>query len=232
MLLVLDECLEGKKKVLGCLCLPSEIFPDLEKQVSKVRLVEKLWGELKWNKITDGYFTKYSKVISNYFSSSQVTFHSWSFEIPDPIAMRTYYENNPKTVIYKQAYLLIRSVIRKCNNAGYTGSFYILPDETGSLGNTEYRKTQKLLTDDTKIQPKAVIDYCMPGNSACCGALQVVDLCTGAVNCLLNNLKPSNVQKKLIEALEEINGDISIISELPTLPKLYEYKMHYFNCVR
>lgn len=230
MLLALDESLEGTYKVVGCLCVPLDLFPDTEKKFISNRIDEKVWAELKWQKISSSYLDKYKKFITSYFESSGCTFHSWAYKIPAQDLLSKYYDSDANKVIYKQAYMLIRSVMWKCINNGYTGPFYVLPDESGSLGKSEYTITQKLLNLDPRIRPHPSIEYCSPGNSTVCGALQISDICTGAVSSVVNKLAISPASQEIINTLTSINEGIPIDFQFPSLPSLHQYKIHHNLC--
>ena len=124
--------------------------------------------------------------------------------------------------------MLIRSVIWKCRNSGYSGSFYILADESGCLGTEEYQTTKKLLLTDSKIRPKPVIDFCTTGNSNSCGAMQVSDLCTGAVMSKYDSSYSSQTAcLEFSRHLVNINSGIELNFSPRNLPKINDLKLHH-----
>lgn len=227
MFLALDESFEGDYCSIGCVCLPSDKLPELEHRASQYRLKERLWGELKYSKITNTYLQKYIGFLEVVFSFEQLTFHSWTYKKPSAEEIRDFYLNEAGTVMYRQAYLLLRSIIRKNINSGYRGSYYILPD-TSERSIREYATTQKLLASDSNINPKPSIDFCSEGNSAVCSALQAADICTGAVQSLYSSAASSkDCVKSIVDSLQTINSGVPIDNSPTRLPALADYRLHH-----
>lgn len=228
MFLALDECIGNDYVTLGCICISTEKLPQIEKSFIQKRIEHKCWGEVKWSKITDGYRVKYQELANCYLADEDVTFHSWTYKKPNAIERSIYYGlgTSQNDVIFRHAYLLIRSVIRKCKNSGYNGSFYVVADDSGS-GPNEYKKTNELLQADSAISGPTTLDFCSTGNSTVIGALQVVDLCTGAVTSYYDDGLKNNSNQKFVKHLVELNGSIPLNFSPSRLPKLKEYKMHH-----
>lgn len=228
MFIALDESISTNFLTIGCVVLPKAKLPELEKKQVQTRLDYKLWGEIKWSKGTQSYLEKYKLFLGNYLLDKEVTFHSWTLKRPTADEIRRYYDGDGKKILYKHAYLLIRNVIRKCRNAGYKGEFYVLPDTTGEMGKNEYVETQKILKSDSNIYPPATVEFCAEGNSQVCGALQVADLCTGAVGYTYEkDFKDTSYSEGIVDYLKEINGGIDINFEYPSLPRMKQFKLHH-----
>lgn len=229
--LALDESQEGNHITLSCICVPLELIPTLEKLYITSRIKNRVWGEVKWSKITDTYLEKYKELINVYLSNSEVTLHTWSYIQPPTDEIRNYYDGKPGTVIYKQAYLLIRSVIRKCVNSSFADKFYIVPDATGKLGKEQYQLTQQYLIQHKSqiVSPNGItIDYCSPGDSQVCGAIQIADITAGAVrHCYNQSQQDPSCANSLVEYLNELNEGIPINQHFPRLPKLTDFKIHH-----
>lgn len=229
MFIALDESYSSNFTVIGCLVLPKEKLPDLEKEYIQSRLDKKLWGEIKWSKATECYWDKYKEILGNYLSKPEVTFHSWCYKNPTREELNSYYDDEKNKPLYKHSYLLIRNVIRKCRNMGYKGDFYIVPDTTGRMGKFEYSETQKILKEDTLIYPRATVEFCAEGNSQVCGALQIADLCIGAVRYTYEREYKNDpiIADEIVKYLTKINEELPINYSHPTLPKIEQFKMHH-----
>lgn len=228
MFLALDESIGSTHVTIGCLCIPQSRMSSLEKAFIDKRLELKCWGEVKWSKITTSYLPKYLELLKTYLYDDEVTYHSWTYKIPSSRDRKQYYGENVSEdqVVFRQAYLLLRSVIRKCKNNGYNGSFYIVADDSGS-GLVEYRKTNELLSTDPNIRGETILDFCSTGNSAVLSALQAVDLCTGAVmSCYDSSFNTTN-GRKLRQELEALNSGVPINFSPTRLPSLTDAKLHH-----
>lgn len=229
MFLALDESLGTTYNTISCVCLHEETLVELEKNLVKFRLDNKLWGELKWQKISSRYTDKYIQFLEHYIGAAGVTFHTWTFKKPTRKELIDHYDSDKSKIVYVQAFLLIRSVIWKHRNSGYKGSYYILADSTEERGIYEYKTTNRLLRNDRRIFPKAEIDFCSTGASHICSALQIADLLAGATNHKyeLCSTGFEAGQNKIIDYLEEKNNNVPLNLSAPKLPKLYEFKIHH-----
>ncbi len=229
MFLAIDESIAQQSVTLGCLCVPIEDLPKFEADHIQKRLEQKVWGEIKWERISKIYLEKYKTIISSYLLKKSVTFHSWTYNKPSPKEIHDFYGGDSNKVIYKHAYILIRSVIRKCRNSGYRGPFYIVSDSTGKLGQQEYKITKNLLTTDPRFSPPLKLDFCSQGNSQVCGALQICDICTGATRYLsVHDVKKDpEAANEIVKMLEKINNGIPINLLTPTFPNLFDFKIHH-----
>ena len=214
---------------LGCLCVPIKYLPNLEAQFVSKRIEHRLWAEIKWNKITTNYLPKYLDFLSTYLANNKVTYHSWTYLKPTRQVLDGYYGGDKECVLYRQTYLLIRNVIRKYHNSSYNGPFTIIPDETGSRGQREYKSTHDLLNSDGYIKPKPNIEFCAQSDSKVLGALQICDLCTGAVHYLYDHELSQDTESAnaVINLLQNINSGIPINYSPISLPKVEEYKLHH-----
>lgn len=229
MFLALDESMGSSHVTLGCLCLPEAKLPELEAGFIKNRLEHKVWAEVKWSRLGKPYCDKYKTIVGDYLASPDVTFHSWTYKIPSGEERKTFYDGlDASKVVYRHAYLLIRTVIWKCRNSGYSGNFYILADETGKLGKDEYKITQDLLKNDSRIRPAPVIDFCATGSSISCGAMQVADLLTGAVMSQYDNgFSKQDACTDFVGHVVSLNGGTPLTYSPGAFPKLNEQKLHH-----
>lgn len=229
MFLAVDESFEGPHTTHGCLCVPLEKLPEYEGIHIKKRLEHKVWAEIKWEKLSSSYLPKYSDILRSYLSQPDVTFHSWTYEKPTAKEIKEFYADSKRKIPYCHAYMLIRSVIWKCQNDGYRGPFYIVPHTTGKVGEEEYETTRELLLKDRNIYPRPRVEFCSQGSAQVCGALQVCDICTGAVQ---YKYDPSLTESKsnadaIISLLESLNGGIPITYSPIKLPSIKEFKLHH-----
>jgi hypothetical protein len=234
MFLALDESIGSQYTTVGCLCLPDDQLSHLEFDFINLRLRHKVWAEVKWEKISKAYCQKYKDILSAYLSHGDVTFHSWTYRTPSSEERTRHYNGiSAEKVIYRHAYMLIRSVIWKCRNAGYQGSYYILADETGSLGQEEYKTTQSLLKGDSNIKPSPNIDFCTTGNSMSCGAMQVSDICAGAVMSHYDEKYSGQAAcKSIVDHLKSLNQGRELNFSPSKLPTLKSAKLHHYLCDR
>ena len=222
MFLCLDESFSSKHTAIGCLSLPLDTLRQCESTFLNNRINEKVWGELKWDKVSERYCQKYLEFLKCYFSSEQVYFHSWVYENNCAEAKRP-------TTIYKHAYCLIRSVIRKLLKQGFDGSFYIVADSTGEFGHREYKTTQDLLARDRGIHPQAKIAFCDQGDSGVCGAIQVCDIYTGATRYAYSrDKKDPEKADEIVDWLRKVNKGVPINYCYPCFPGLKQFKIHHF----
>ena len=226
MFIALDECIGKKYTTLGCICLPKQELPALEKSFLERRLQEKCWGEIKWSKITDNYLGKYKHLADVYLKHESATFHSWTYEKVGVTDRLLHYGGaSQDDIIFRQAYLLIRSVIWKCSNYGYREPYYIVADDSGK-GVREYKKINELLQKDSAVKRQAAIEFCSTGNSAAFGCLQIADLYTGAVASCYDELgNPTSIA--LRDYFQSANKDVPLSFSPAKLPTLDAYKMHH-----
>lgn len=229
MFLGVDESFNGDYTTLGCIAIPLNLLPDYEKDYISTRLKEKVWAEVKWSKLTESYLGKYKVILKNYLSQKDVTFHSWTYKKPTREELNRFYSGDKDKVIYRQAYLLLRNVIRKVSNSGNEEPFYIVADETGPLGLEEYKITRDLLVGDKYINPHPKLEFCSQGNSQICGALQICDVLTGATQFLYDSKKVVDdyTANELICFLKEINKGVPINNSCPAFPRLDDFKIHH-----
>lgn len=230
MFLALDESLEGKTTVIGCLCFPMTDFAELESKAMNIRAIQRLWSEMKWNKINDTYGEKYLKYISAYLDNTNVTFHSWAYD-DLPLAERVLRHRtaDKKMIFYKHCYALIRAVMKKCIAAGVY-DFYIVADSTGPLGNEQYKIITDYLKADRRFPVTPNLICCTTGDSATVNALQVADIATGCIaQACYTQRKLNDGKKKIHSYLLKSNQGIEL-DITPKVPgKLEEAKFHHCN---
>lgn len=213
MFLLLDESEENHKMILGGLLISEKKLPDFEFKFVKLRIKHKLFGELKWQRI-DQYYKRYCDFIDLFFDEKDTTFHSICYR-------------RGGVDKYKAAYILIRTITWKLQNAGITEPLYVLFDNDGKLGDDEAREIRKIAAKDKKF--KQELEFCSQGTSHILGALQVADLITGAVCSVVNSIESSPHRQKVVDHITKKNSDIELSWSSLSLPKLDSLKIHFFD---
>ncbi len=213
MFFALDESEEHQKKVLGGLLLPETDLPNLERDFVALRVKHKLFGELKWTRI-DQYHIRYRDFLDLFFDGKGITYHS--------ICFRRGGEQK-----YRAAYVLIRTITWKLQNAGINEPMYVLFDNDGNLGEREVEEIKKIVAGDRMFKQK--LEFCNQGTSHVLGALQLSDIITGAV-CAAVNQAPMHQNKKSVhDYIMRKNNGVALDRTSALLPKLNELKIHYFD---
>lgn len=192
MLITCDESIDCTIKIVGSISVPFEDFFLYEDYVNRERIKNRVFGELKWQKLgeTGKYYDFYLSAIKKLFENDNVIFHSNS------------YRGNK----YKAGYALIRSVSWKLSNMGYKDNLGILFDEEGQRGQMEVRYSRKVLNKDPNIQSDFI--FCEQLDSKMFNILQITDLLTGCVAYKKNSEelqtknKLNSVKEEFIKTLE------------------------------
>lgn len=211
MFLALDESTEYSGRVFGAFSLPNEELSGFEKEWVELRLKHKLFGEIKWHNINQ-YYKRYFDFLDLFFKREKASFHSIRFR-----------EKDKK---YNSAYVLIKEISWKMENAGMNEPLFVLFDENGNLGEREMKKIKEIAEIDRKFKLK--IDFCNQGKSHVLGALQIADIITGATATKINNITVGENKRAIIKYIESHNDGIPLEWSPEKLPGLYEYKIHYF----
>jgi len=213
MFLILDESEEHQKMVLGGVLLSDDDLPSLECEFVKLRIKHKLFGEIKWNRI-DQYYKRYCEFINLFFDNKKITFHSICYR-------------RGGTDKYRAAFVLIRTVTWKMQNAGINEPLYVIFDNDGNLGDTEAREIRKIAEKDPRFKQK--LEFCSQGTSHLLGAMQIADLLTGAVSSTINSDSVSVERSSVVAHITTKNKGIPLSWASLTLPKLFDYKIHFFD---
>jgi hypothetical protein len=213
MFLALDESEENGKKVLGGILLSEKLLPALEADFVSLRVKHKLFAELKWNKI-DQYYKRYCEFIDLFFNDPNITYHSICYR-------RT---GDQK---YRAAFVLIRTITWKLQNAGINEPLYVLFDNDGSLGDHEAREIKKIAATDRRFKQR--LEFCSQGTSHVLGALQLADLLTGAVCSAINGIALAVEPKHVHDHIQAKNNGVPLDWASARLPKLNDLKIHYFD---
>lgn len=210
MFLFLDESSQYKKKLIGCLLVPKDLVPNIEKEFVELRIKHKLFGEIKWSQI-DKYYKRYIDFLDLFLGNKQITFHSICYRYKK----------------YNAAFSLIRTISWKLQNAGINKSLWILFDNDGRIGKQETEQIKKIAKSDIKF--KHSIDFCNQGASQVLGCLQLTDIITGAVCSVANKVSISKEKKAIIEHITEVNSNLPLDFSNIGLPMLQDRKIHYFD---
>ena len=214
MFLALDESEEHEKKVLGGLLLPEIDLPKLEHDFVALRVKHKLFGELKWTRI-DQYHGRYCDFLDLFFDNKNITYHS--------ICFRRGGEQK-----YRAAYVLIRTITWKLQNAGINEPMYVLFDNDGNLGAREAKEIKKIAAGERAFKQK--LEFCSQGVSHILGALQLSDIITGALCAAVNKAHMHQDKKAVHDYIVKRNNGVGLDWERSArLPKLNELKIHYFD---
>lgn len=197
--------------VLGGVLIPQEEVPLLERDFVSLRIKHKLFGEIKWQNI-DKYYARYLEFIDLFFEY-KATFHSICYRV--------------HTKKYRAAYVLLRTITWKIQNAGLSNSLFVLFDNDGSLGQLETKTIGEIAPKDARF--KRQLEFCSQGSSHVLGLLQLSDLLTGAVCSVVNKNKLSAEKQKVVDHITKKNQGIPLDWSSIKLPGLNDFKIHYLD---
>lgn len=212
MFLSVDESDKGSKKVIGITVCSKEKLPLFEEKCVDFRLKNKVFGEMKWTKLSKTYYKAYADFIDIFFDFKDLTFHSVRYTNKD--------DKN------KIIYLLIRTICWKLSIAGNTNSLCILLDEDCICGSNMIKTIQDYLRKDHRIRQD--IDFLNQGKSHILNISQVTDLIAGAVRFKINGSTSNKNSRQFIDHLE-FKGGSPIDHADPNMPKLNDYKIHHWQ---
>lgn len=180
MYIILDESLDETDKVIGCVCIPDDVFEELEAVALSFRVRNNLWGELKWNGINSQYASKFIEFLDIYLTHPQVTFHTWAYREFDTTKRMQVYQKTDKTAIfYSQCYALIRSAMQSCFADDRKFDFRILADSTGRTGEINYKEMREMFANDRRTSMFRLNSF-VTADSKSLNAFQAVDMVIGA----------------------------------------------------
>lgn len=181
MYLILDESLRETDKVIGCVCIPDDIFEELEAKALAYRIKNNLWGEVKWKAINSAYAAKIIGFLDIYLQHPMVTFHTWAYkEFPASKRIDIYGRTDVNEIFYSQCYALLRSTMDSCFAETKKFDFRILADSTGKAGEINYQKMREMFAKDRRTNHFR-LNSCIPVDSKALNAVQAIDLVTGAI---------------------------------------------------
>jgi len=111
-------------------------------------------------------------------------------------------------------------------NAGQNEPLFILFDNDGSIGEKETLGIKKIAKTDGAFKQK--VEFCSQGTSHILGALQLADVLVGSV-CSKVNGELVNKKREFVVRYIESKNKLPLDWSSERLPKLYEYKIHYFD---
>lgn len=214
MFIALDESKRLRRKIVGGILLDRDFLADFEKKFVSLRLEHKLFGEIKWNNINQ-YYNRYLKFLDIFFDEKRATFHAICYR-----------DEKQK---YRAAYVLLRTISWKIQNAGISKPMFVLFDNDGSFGKDGTEKIREYAPKDIKFKCK--LDFCNQGESHVLGILQLSDILTGAVCAVVNGTTGiiSENKKKVVDYITKKNNNCPINFSDLRLPGLFENKIHYFD---
>ena len=238
MFLFIDESQSKSQEYtcFGCLCIEDKAFYNLEAKLLKGRVDTKLWGEIKWSKIgskQSAYNKKYKQLFELYISEPKLTFHSYAYDKKLAGSRGRELKKDPNRP-FKQVYPLIKNVIRKCQNHGYKGEYYIIADNFPGAP-AGYKQIREYLNRDRQILPTSIIAFCSVADSAIVAGLQMVDICTGIISTKIpKGYQPDKInpdKAAIMRCLEGFNKNYRL-GDTPEggLPDLYNYdkSQHFY----
>lgn len=213
MFLAIDESMTARGNgVWGGLLLSDEAFKNFEADFLLLRLKHKIFGEVKWAKISSVYLESYLSFVDLFFDTDTVTFHAFRFRL--------------RKQQYNAAYTLIRQVTWKLENSGINEPLWVLFDKDGALGAMETKKIREFASVDRRF--KQELAFCEQGSSHVLGCLQVADILTGAMRSSLYGA--SGAKKQVYDYILNRNEKpLDWAMNFKRLPSLYDHKIHYFD---
>lgn len=234
MVLCIDECKSNNPQTLGCLTMPVKTFKQVEAEALNYRLSANLWGELKYTAINNSYLTKYQDFLDIFLSQRAVTFHSWSFDSKfkhsDPSV-------SPNDLLYRNTYMLIRSVIvkyQKYVRKNYLGAqleFIVMIDESGDKGLSSAKQFQEYFSKDNRISDfMTEFSFLSTCNSTINNSMQAVDILTGLTASYYSKTNPHPSKIILRDNVSKKYNDGVMLFKVRsrTLPSLFDYKIHAY----
>jgi len=211
MFLAFDESEEYSKKIFGVITIPEKEIPELEKEWTELRMKHKLFGEIKWTNIDKNY-KNYFDFLNLFFEKRRANFHSICFRSKDQK--------------YKSAYILIKAISWKMKKSGIEEPLFILFDNDGNTGKKETEIIKEYLKKDKDF--KLEVEFCNQGVSHVLSIIQLTDLIAGATASKANKIKENKEKTAIINHIEsKSNTPLGWASG--RFPRLYEYKIHYFE---
>lgn len=217
ILVLSDESIKYNRKVVGAVSVSLEDFYELEKSIAAYRIENKIFGEIKWEKVkNDGkYVNCYLKIIERAFNLSSFRFHSNSFT------------GNQFTA----SYALVRSISWKLKRLNYTGDMGILFDK---CENKETAVTRERLNVDHDFYNNII--FCTDTDSKIFNTMQIVDLLTGCmsykINLINNEIKPNEINEhkiSFIKRVESMDDNLEIDTSLGSVWGYNQKKIQHFN---
>lgn len=204
--------------------IPLDNLPDFEKEFVKLRIKHKLWGEIKWERISQNYLE-----FADLMRSNWISFHSLCYPTQTPQEIKDKFQGDSNKPQYVFAYTLVRYIgTMLIASKAMPTRMYILPDESGPVGHQEWKNSAGYLKKDSKLSG-IEFDFCSQGTSHCVGALQISDLLTGAVAALKNNVTLNQVQENFISRVQSINNNQPLLFNYPYTTPLHNIKVNHFS---
>lgn len=196
IIILSDESTEFTRKVVGAISIPLDVFIELEDWFVKYRLNNRLFAEIKWDKVRcEGkYFRCYLELINKVLSQPEIKFHCNSYGGEQ----------------YKASYALVRSISWKLSNYGYTDPVGILFDEKEGK---EVDLTREYFSKDHKFHHEVL--FCTESNSTIFNTMQITDLLCGClaykINCSSGEIDVQSLAKhKFIKEVEKMDSGLEM----------------------
>ncbi|HEY1645275.1 MAG TPA: hypothetical protein VGF75_02720 [Candidatus Saccharimonadales bacterium] len=218
MLLALDES-DKKQKIqcIGLVALPDQYVAEFEAAFAGLRLKNKFWQELKWEKIRadNAYADRYKPFIDLFFKS-HACFYVWSYPFPRKQDLVRYFDNSRGMVFHKYAYKLLASTGNKIGIAKHitNPNLHIVYDKGTYKSEEQIQFTKKLLLPKMKVP----VVHCCEADSKILSLLQITDLLTGSAAAEANGEFTSKGKLQFYDYIIEKNKGMKIFSGQPVMP--------------
>lgn len=215
VLILSDESVKYRLKVVGAISLILSDFYTLESEINKLRVENKLFGEIKWEKVkNDGkYINTYLHMLNVAFNLKSLRFHSNSFS------------GNQ----FKAGYALVRSISWKLKKIKYMDEVGILFDK---CQDKETKTTREILEYAPDFYNKLM--FCTDTDSKIFNTMQLTDILTGCMAYKLNviNGNITNVNKHKISFIEKVELKVDGLDMETSFSSLWDYdakKIQHFD---
>lgn len=217
ILVLSDESIRYNRKVVGAISISLDDFYKLEEAVTRYRFENKIFAEIKWEKVkNDGkYINCYLKIIKMAFSVPSLRFHSNSFTGSQ----------------FKASYALVRSISWKLKRLNYFDDIGILFDK---CEEKETVITRERLNRDQDFYNNII--FCTDTDSKIFNTMQIADLLTGCmayklnvVNGLIDDEQINEHKLKFIKQVELMDDGLEIDTALTNLWGYDQKKIQHFN---
>jgi len=209
--------------VIGSTWIKKEQLPKYEEAVISFRLKNKLWGEIKWEKITPQKLKEYKEFVD-------ISLKQFSSGVKIIIRNKKLYPStncfaNDGEMLSSFCYLLIsRHLKREINKTKGISSFDILIDEEGWMRNQSINLKSFLEMSLVKGKIKQSINHLSQCDSKICSFPQFCDLIIGAVSAKLNQ-PTENISKDRQEMITYIENVLKCSLSAPTLPSAEKFNL-------
>ncbi|MBU1102757.1 DUF3800 domain-containing protein [Patescibacteria group bacterium] len=202
---------------LGTVWISKEQLPKYEEAVCLFRLKNKLWGEIKWEKITPQKLKEYKLFLNislaDFSPEIKIILRDKKIRVP-----KGYFKNKGEMISTFYYMLISNHIGRKTQKT----SFDILLDKENWINEQSLNLKGFLQFSFIKGNCGHLLNHLSQCDSKICSAIQLCDLVIGAVSAKLNQNRISNDKKEIIEHIEKI---LNHPFDKPTLPSAKKFNL-------